>query len=101
MGAEEIRVKSFTYRKSSFGIYRKQELLDLQKINDHIAQMLWLGNSGSDGSQLRTNNTSPFLQTRHIYFLKELKLGSSTSAISSRVAQIADQGSSSAEVTTR
>lgn len=40
MGAEQIRVKSFTYRKSSFGIYRRQELLDLRKIDDHIAQIL-------------------------------------------------------------
>jgi len=35
-----MQIKSFTYRKSFFGIYRKQGLLDLQKMDDHIAKML-------------------------------------------------------------
>lgn len=33
-------VKSFTYRKSLFGTYYKQGLLNLQKMDDHIAKML-------------------------------------------------------------
>ncbi len=35
-----MKIKSFTYRKSFFGIYRKQGLLDLQKMDDHIEKML-------------------------------------------------------------
>jgi len=35
-----MQIKSFTYRRSFFGIYRKQGLLDLQKMDDHIAKML-------------------------------------------------------------
>ncbi len=35
-----MQIKSFTYRKSFFGIYRKQGLLDLQKMDDHISKML-------------------------------------------------------------
>ena len=102
MGAERIRVKSFTYRKSSFGIYRRQELLDLRKINDHIAQIL------SDGWEILAQTAHscerillrPFSKPNS-YFSKELKLGSSTSATGLAAAQIADQGRSSAEVTTR
>lgn len=35
-----MEVKSFTYRKSLFGIYYKQGLLIFQKMDDHIAKML-------------------------------------------------------------
>jgi hypothetical protein len=41
-----MQVKTFTYRKNSFGTYRKQGLLDLQKMDDHISKML------SDGWQV-------------------------------------------------
>ena len=40
VGRKSMQIKSFTYRKSFFGIYRKQGLLDLQKMDDHIAKML-------------------------------------------------------------
>lgn len=35
-----MKAKSFTYRKNIFGTYYKQGLLNLQKMDDHIAQML-------------------------------------------------------------
>jgi len=35
-----MEVKSFTYRKSLLGTYYKQGLLNLQKMDDHIAEML-------------------------------------------------------------
>jgi len=35
-----MQVKTFTYRKNFFGTYRKQGLLDLQKMDDHISKML-------------------------------------------------------------
>lgn len=35
-----MQIKSFTYRKSFFGIYRKQGLLDLQKMDNHTAKLL-------------------------------------------------------------
>ena len=35
-----MQIKTFTYRKSFFGTYRKQGLLDLQKMDDHISKML-------------------------------------------------------------
>ena len=35
-----MKVKSFTYRKNIFGTYYKQGLLNLQKMDDHIAKML-------------------------------------------------------------
>ena len=38
-----MQIKSCTYRKSFFGIYRKHGLLDLQKMDDHIAKMLSAG----------------------------------------------------------
>ena len=35
-----MRVKSFTYQKSVFGRYYKRGLLNLQKMDSHIAKML-------------------------------------------------------------
>ncbi len=35
-----MRVKSFTYEKTVFGTYRKRGLLNLQKMDNHIAKML-------------------------------------------------------------
>jgi hypothetical protein len=35
-----MRVKSFTYEKTFFGTYRKRGLLNLKKMDDHIAEML-------------------------------------------------------------
>ena len=35
-----MQVKTFTYRKNFFGTYRKQGLLDSQKMDDHIEKML-------------------------------------------------------------
>ena len=35
-----MEVKSFTYRKSLFGTYYKRGLLNLQKMDDHMAKML-------------------------------------------------------------
>jgi hypothetical protein len=35
-----MEVKSFTYRKSLFGIYYKQGLFNILKMDDHIARML-------------------------------------------------------------
>lgn len=35
-----MEVKSFTYRKNLFGTYYKQRLLNLQKMDNHIAKML-------------------------------------------------------------
>jgi hypothetical protein len=35
-----MRVKSFTYQKSVFGTYYKRGLLNLQKMDKHIAKML-------------------------------------------------------------
>ena len=35
-----MRVKSFTYQKSVFGRYYKRGLLNLTKMDDHIANML-------------------------------------------------------------
>ncbi len=40
MGSIRMQIKSFTYRKSVFGIYHRQGLLDLKKMDDHIAKML-------------------------------------------------------------
>ena len=55
-----MQIKSFTYRRSFFGTYRKQGLLDLQKMDDHIAKML------SDGwevlSQTATSGESIVLK---------------------------------------
>jgi len=45
-----MQIKSYTYRKSIFGIYRKRALLDLQKMDDHIAKML------SDGWEVLTQS---------------------------------------------
>ena len=46
-----MRVKSFTYQKSVFGRYYKQGLLNLTKMNDHIAKML------SDGWEILTQTS--------------------------------------------
>jgi hypothetical protein len=35
-----MEVKSFTYRKSLFGTYYKQGLLNLQKMDNHMAKMM-------------------------------------------------------------
>lgn len=35
-----MEVKSLCYQKSVFGTYYKRELLNLQKMDDHIAKML-------------------------------------------------------------
>lgn len=35
-----MEVNSFTYQKSVFGTYYKRGLLNLQKMDDHIAEML-------------------------------------------------------------
>jgi hypothetical protein len=35
-----MEVKSFTYRKSLFGTYYKQGLLNVEKMDAHIARML-------------------------------------------------------------
>lgn len=35
-----MQVKSFTYEKNFFGTYRKRGFLNLQKMDDHIANML-------------------------------------------------------------
>lgn len=35
-----MQIKTFTYRKSFFGTYRKQGFVDLQKMDDHLAKML-------------------------------------------------------------
>lgn len=35
-----MQIKTFTYRRTFFGTYRKQGLLDLQKMDDHIQKML-------------------------------------------------------------
>lgn len=35
-----MEVKSFTYRKNLFGTYYKQGLLNVQKMDAHIARML-------------------------------------------------------------
>ena len=35
-----MQVKSFTYQKNVFGTYYKRGLLNLQKMDDHIAKML-------------------------------------------------------------
>ena len=43
-----MEVKSFTYQKSVFGTYYKRGLLNLQKMDDHIAKML------SDGWEILT-----------------------------------------------
>lgn len=43
-----MEVKSFTYRKSLFGTYYKQVLLNLQKMDGHLANML------SDGWEILT-----------------------------------------------
>ena len=38
-----MRVKSFTYDKGIFGTYRKRGLLNVQKMDTHIAKMLDAG----------------------------------------------------------
>jgi hypothetical protein len=38
-----MRVKSFTYQKSVFGTYYKRGLINLRKMDDHIAKMLDAG----------------------------------------------------------
>ena len=43
-----MEVKSFTYKKSLFGTYYKQGLLNLQKMDHHISKML------SDGWEVLT-----------------------------------------------
>jgi len=43
-----MEVKSFTYRKSLFGTYYKQGLLNVQKMDAHIERML------SDGWEVLT-----------------------------------------------
>jgi hypothetical protein len=35
-----MQIKSYTYRKTLFGNYRKRGLLDLEKMDNHIAKML-------------------------------------------------------------
>ena len=35
-----MEVKSFTYRKSLFGIYYKQGLFNILKMDDHMARVL-------------------------------------------------------------
>ena len=46
-----MRVKSFTYQKSVFGRYYKRGLLNLTKMDDHIAKML------GDGWEILTQNS--------------------------------------------
>jgi hypothetical protein len=43
-----MQVKSFTYQKNTFETYYKSGLLNLQKMDDHIAKML------SDGWEILT-----------------------------------------------
>ena len=54
-----MEVKSFTYRKSLFGTYYKQGLLNVQKMDDHIAKMLkrWLGSANANGAQWRAKGS--------------------------------------------
>ena len=47
-----MQVKSFTYQKNVFGTYYKRGLLNLQKMDDHIAKML------SDGWEILTQTAS-------------------------------------------
>ena len=35
-----MQIKTFSYRKSFFGTFRKEGLLDLKKMDDHIAKMM-------------------------------------------------------------
>ena len=48
-----MQLKSFTYQKNVFGTYYKRGLLNLQKMDEHIAKML------SDGWEImmQTNHT--------------------------------------------
>jgi hypothetical protein len=46
-----MRVKSFTYQKSVFGTYYKRGLLNLQKMDNHIATML------NDGWEILTQTS--------------------------------------------
>ncbi len=46
-----MRVKSFTYQKSVLGRYYKRGLLNLTKMDDHIAKML------SDGWEILTQTS--------------------------------------------
>ena len=46
-----MQVKSFTYQKNVFGTYYKRGLLNLQKMDDHIAKML------SDGWEILTQTS--------------------------------------------
>ena len=46
-----MRVKYFTYQKSVFGRYYKRGLLNLTKMDDHIAKML------SDGWEILTQTS--------------------------------------------
>lgn len=46
-----MRVKSFTYQKSVFGRYYKSGLVNLTKMDDHIAKML------SDGWEILTQTS--------------------------------------------
>jgi len=46
-----MQVKSFTYEKNVFGTYYKRGLLNLQKMDDHIAKML------SDGWEILTQTS--------------------------------------------
>ena len=46
-----MQVKSFTYQRNVFGTYYKSGLLNLQKMDDHIAKML------SDGWEILTQTS--------------------------------------------
>ena len=46
-----MQVKSFTYQRNVFGTYYKRGLLNLQKMDDHIAKML------SDGWEILTQTS--------------------------------------------
>ena len=75
-----MEVKSFTYRRSLFGTYYKQGLLNLQKMDDHIAKMLSKGWEvlNADSAQLCTKSIETFRETRHDngFFQKEVGIGS-------------------------
>lgn len=46
-----MQVKSFTYQKNFFGTYYKRGLLNLHKMDDHIARML------NDGWEILTQTS--------------------------------------------
>jgi hypothetical protein len=47
-----MQVKTFTYQKNVFGTYYKRGLLNLQKMDDHMAKML------NDGWEILTQTAS-------------------------------------------